>query len=181
LHIIPLTIQLTIDKERPMKALRNFFTTRAPAATILVRLIVGCVFLSEGIQKFLYPDALGIGRFTKIGIPYPEVMAPFSGAFEIACGGLIILGLLTRLAAIPMIINISVAIISTKIPIVLAHGYWMFNLPKLERYGFWSMAHESRTDFAMLLGSIFLLIVGAGSISLDALVFRPPYPQKPAA
>ncbi len=157
-----------------MKILKSFLTSRAPAATILIRLIVGCVFMSEGIQKFLYPEALGVGRFVKIGIPYPDVMAPFVGRFEIGCGGLIILGLLTRLAAIPMIINISVAIVSTKIPILLGYGFWIFNLPKVSQYGFWSMAHEARVDFAMLLGSIFLLIVGAGSISLDALFFRLP-------
>jgi putative oxidoreductase len=155
-----------------MKILKTFFTTRAPAATILIRLIVGSVFLSEGIQKFLFPDALGVGRFIKIGIPYPEIMAPFVGAFEIGCGSLIILGLLTRLAAIPMVINMTVAIASTKIPMLLGHGYWLFNLPKLNQYGFWPMAHEARVDFAMLLGAIFLLIVGAGSISLDALFFR---------
>ena len=131
---------------------------------------MGGTFLSEGIQKFLFPDALGVGRFVKIGIPYPEVMAPFVGVFEIVCGALLILGLLTRLAAIPMIINISVAIVSTKIPILLGHGFWMFNLPKANSYGFWTMMHEARTDFAMLLGGIFLLIVGAGCFSFDALL-----------
>ncbi|MGD0383100.1 MAG: DoxX family protein [Thermoguttaceae bacterium] len=155
-----------------MKILKTFLISRAPAATILIRLVVGSVFLSEGIQKFLFPDALGVGRFVKIGIPYPDIMAPFVGVFEIGCGSLIILGLLTRLAAIPMIINMTVAIASTKIPMLLGQGYWMFNLPKLNQYGFWSMAHEARVDFAMLLCAIFLLIVGAGSISLDALFFR---------
>jgi uncharacterized membrane protein YphA (DoxX/SURF4 family) len=145
------------------------FASRGPAATILVRLMVGAVFLSEGIQKFLFPDALGVGRFVKIGIPYPEVMAPFVGVFEIACGSLLILGLLTRLAAIPMIINISVAILSTKIPMLLGHGFWMFSSPKADQVGFWSMAHEARTDFCMLLGGLFLLVVGAGCLSFDAL------------
>ena len=149
---------------------RRTFATHAPYSTVLIRLIVGGTFLSEGIQKFLFPDALGVGRFVKIGIPYPEVMAPFVGVFEIVCGALLIVGLLTRLAAIPMIINISVAIVSTKIPVLLGHGFWMFNLPKANSYGFWSMMHEARTDFAMLLGGIFLLIVGAGCISLDALL-----------
>jgi putative oxidoreductase len=87
-----------------------------PAATILVRLVVGGVFLSEGIQKFLYPDALGVGRFTKIGIPAPEVMAPFVGVVEIIFGLLVIVGLLNRLAAIPLLIDILVAIATTKIP-----------------------------------------------------------------
>jgi putative oxidoreductase len=148
------------------------FGTRAPASTILVRLLVGAVFLSEGIQKFLFPDALGVGRFVKIGIPYPDVMGPFVGAFEIACGSLLILGLLTRLAAIAMIVNISVAILSTKIPMLLGHGFWLFSPPKPNQIGFWSMAHEARTDFCMLLGGVFLLIVGAGVLSIDAAICR---------
>lgn len=153
--------------------LRDFlFGTRAPAATILIRLIVGCVFLSEGIQKFLFPEALGVGRFARIGIPFPEIMAPFVGVFEIGCGALIVLGLLTRLAAIPMIVNMTVAILSTKIPILLGYGFWMFSPPKGGQAGFWAMAHEARTDFSMILGAVFLLIVGAGCLSLDALLAR---------
>lgn len=135
--------------------LRKLLTTQAPAAVVLVRLIVGGVFLSEGVQKFLFPDALGMGRFAKIGIPAPEVMAPFVGVCEIMCGVLFLLGLLTRLAAITMIINMLVAISTTKVPILIHDG-------------FWKMVHEARTDWAMLLGSIFLLIVGAGSWSFDA-------------
>jgi putative oxidoreductase len=152
--------------------LQDFLKTTAPAATVLVRVIVGWVFLSEGIQKFLLPDALGAGRFANIGIPSPEIMGPFVGVVEIMCGALLIAGLLTRLAALPLLINISVAILSTKVPILLGHGYWMFTLPKLPRYGFWSMMHEARTDLSMWMGLVFLLIVGAGSISLDALVTR---------
>jgi uncharacterized membrane protein YphA (DoxX/SURF4 family) len=155
-----------------MGILRRTFATQAPCSAILIRLIVGGTFLSEGIQKFLFADELGVGRFVKIGIPHPEVMAPFVGGCEIVCGALLILGLLTRLAAIVMIINISVAIVSTKIPLLLGHGLWMFNLPKVNSYGFWAIAHEARTDFAMLLGGIFLLIVGAGCLSLDALLSR---------
>ena len=97
-----------------MSFVQKTAATNAPAAVLLVRLIVGGVFLSEGIQKFLYPDAVGVGRFIKIGIPAPEVMAPFVGVFEISCGVLLILGLLTRLASIPMIINMLVAISTTK-------------------------------------------------------------------
>ena len=99
-------------------------------------------------------------------------MAPFVGVFEIGCGVLILLGLLTRLAAIPMIVNMTVAVLSTKIPILLGHGYWMFNLPKMNQYGFWSMAHEARVDFSMILGAVFLLIVGAGCLSVDAIISR---------
>src|SRR5207248_4120755 len=91
-----------------MTFFRKLLATDAPAAVILVRLIVGAVFLSEGIQKFLYPDALGVGRFAKIGIPYPEVMAPFVGVCETVCGLLFIVGLLTRLAAVTMIIDMLV-------------------------------------------------------------------------
>ena len=137
-----------------MSIFQRLLKTHAPAAVILVRLLVGGVFLSEGIQKFVYPDQLGVGRFVKIGIPHPEIMAPLVGCFEVGCGSLVILGLLTRLAAIPLIVVISVAIWTTKIP-MLAKG------------GFWSMAHEARTDYCMLLGGIFLLIVGAGVWSLD--------------
>jgi putative oxidoreductase len=153
----------------------NLFTrinsTTAYGAVVLIRLMVGGVFLSEGIQKFLFPDADGVGRFAKIGIPSPEIMAPFVGAIEITCGVLIMLGLFTRLASIPLLINISVAILSTKIPILIGHGYWHFSLPKLAQYGFWSMAHEARTDVSMLLGLLFLLCVGAGMWSIDAQLF----------
>ena len=130
--------------------------------------MVGLVFLTEGIQKFVYPEELGAGRFVKIGIPAPQVMGPFVGGVELVCGGLLLLGLLTRLATIPLLIDISVAIVSTKIPILLGHGFWGFALAKLPRYGFLSMMHEARTDFSMLLGLVFLLIVGAGAWSADA-------------
>lgn len=142
--------------------------TTAPRAVILIRLVVGAVFLSEGIQKFIYPAENAAGRFARIGIPAPEVMAPFVGVVEIVCGTLILIGFLTRLAAIPLIVNMLVAILSTKIPILLGHGFWGFSLRNLPYYGFWGMAHEARTDFAMLLGSLFLLIVGGGLWSIDA-------------
>ena len=155
-----------------MKLLQRIVVTTAPASTILIRVMVGTVFLSEGIQKFLYPDSLGAGRFAKIGIPSPEVMGPFVGIVEIICGGLILLGLGTRWAAVPLLIDISVAILSTKLPILLGHGFWGFQLPKLARYGFWSILHEARTDFSMLLGLIFLLIQGGGLWSFDRRLSR---------
>jgi putative oxidoreductase len=134
--------------------LTRTFRSHAPRSTILIRIVVGLVFLTEGIQKFLLPGELGVGRFIKIGIPFPEAMAPFVGVVEIVGGGLLLVGLLTRLATIPLIINMLVAIATTKIPILLKDGLW-------------KAAHESRVDGAMLLGSIFLLIVGAGLWSLD--------------
>jgi len=138
------------------------------APVLLIRLLVGWVFLVEGILKFSLPDELGVGRFVSTGIPAPGVMAPFVGGVEILFGLLVLAGFLTRLAAIPLLIDITVAILSTKIPIWLGHPYWRFALPKLKHYGFLSMLHEARTDLSMLLGLIFLLIVGGGTWSLDA-------------
>jgi putative oxidoreductase len=152
--------------------MRSLLRTSAPASVVLVRLLVGVVFLAEGVQKFLFPVELGVGRFTRIGIPYPEIMAPFVGGAEIVCGVVIILGLLTRFGALVMLINISVAIVSTKLPILLGHAVGPFSLATLARYGFWSAIHEGRTDLCMWLGSLFLVIVGAGVASLDASLAR---------
>jgi uncharacterized membrane protein YphA (DoxX/SURF4 family) len=142
-----------------MSLLQKITTTDAPASVILIRIAVGSVFLSEGIQKFINPGEVGAGRFAKIGLPNPDMLAPFVGSFEIICGILVLLGLLTRLAAIPLVVIMLVALSTTKIPILLDKG-------------FWSMAHDSRTDFAMLLGSVFLLIVGGGLWSLDSRLSR---------
>lgn len=122
--------------------------------TIIIRLIVGAVFLSEGIQKFLFPAIRGAGRFEKIGLPSPEFLGSFVGTFEILCGALILLGLLTRLASIPLFVIMIVAIATTKAEV-------------LANQGFWEMMHGSRTDWSMLLGSIFLLIKGGGYWSMD--------------
>ena len=149
-------------------SIKQIIQTNAPASVVLIRFVVGAVFLSEGIQKFLYPAENGAGRFARIGIPSPDVMGPFVGIVEIVCGTLILIGLLTRLAAIPLIIDMLVALLSTKIPILLGHGFWGFSLRNVPYYGFWGMLHEARTDLAMLFGSIFLLIVGAGVWSIDA-------------
>jgi putative oxidoreductase len=152
---------------------RSLLATSAPGWSILIRLLVGLVvFFPEGIQKLTFPAILGAGRFANIGIPYPEIMGPFVGIVETICGALIILGLFTRLAAIPLIIIMIVAILSTKVPILLGRDFWIFHVPKLARYGFWSMAHEARADFSMLLGSLYLLIEGAGVWSLDAILFK---------
>src|SRR5258707_14385682 len=95
----------------------DIFHTEASGWTVLVRLLVGLVvFLPEGIQKLTFPDILGAGRFANIGIPYPELLGPFVGVVETVCGMLIIVGLFTRLAAVPLIIIMVVAIVSTKVP-----------------------------------------------------------------
>ena len=128
---------------------------RGAAANVIVRLLVGTVFASEGIQKFLYPDALGAGRFAKIGIPWPQLSAPFVGVVEIVAGALVLAGLLTRLGAVLLLVDILVAIATTKVPMLLQKG-------------FWAAAHEARTDWCMLAGLIFILVAGPGTRALDA-------------
>jgi uncharacterized membrane protein YphA (DoxX/SURF4 family) len=142
-----------------MSLLRRSARTEGPPAVILVRVLVGWVFVSEGVQKFLFPDALGVGRFAKIGIPAPSFTAPFVGVVEIVFGTLLLAGLLTRLATVPLLIDMAVAIATTK-------------LPMLAKDGVWKTLHEARTDFSMVLGLLFLLIVGAGRWSLDARMAR---------
>jgi putative oxidoreductase len=131
------------------------WASRTARAVLLIRVLVGWVFLSEGVQKFVFPAQLGVGRFEKIGIPSAHFMAPFVGTVEIVCGTLLLIGLFTRLAAIPLLVDIIVAIATTKIPM-------------LAKSGVWSMLHEARVDFSMLLGLVFLLIAGAGTLALDA-------------
>lgn len=128
--------------------------TRIEFSTLLIRLMVGAVFLSEGIQKFLFAEEVGSGRFAKIGLPSPEILGPFVGTTEIIAGTLLLLGLFTRLAAIPTLVIMLVAISVTKIDIGLEQGVW-------------EMLHASRTDWSMLIGSIFLLIRGGGMASVD--------------
>lgn len=134
--------------------------------------MVGGVFLSEGLQKFLYPADLGSGRFEKIGIPAPEFFGPFVGTFEMVCGVMVLLGLLTRLTVLPLIAIMLVALVTVKIPILIGSEFLGFSLRPLSRYGLLSMLHESRNDLCMLLGSIFLLLTGAGPLSIDAKISR---------
>ena len=145
--------------------LKQIIQTSRHVAPLIIRLMIGAVFLSEGIQKFLYPAELGVGRFQKIGLPNPEFLAPFVGAFEIICGILVILGFVTRLAVIPLFIISSTAILTTKVPML--------------QKGFWPAAHEIRVDYCMWLGAIFLFVTGAGAVSLDAsLATRVDQPMK---
>jgi putative oxidoreductase len=127
-------------------------------AALLLRILVGWVFLTEGVQKFLFTETLGFGRFAKIGIPYPHIAAPFVGVVEIACGILLIVGLVTRFAAIPLLIDIGVAIATTKLPLLLHQG-------------FWPAMHEGRTDFCMVVGLVAILCIGPGRISCDTRRF----------
>lgn len=124
---------------------------------LIIRLIPGITFLLEGVQKFLYADTLGVGRFIDIGIPYATFWGPFVGVVEIVFGFLLIIGLFTRIAAIPLIIDMAVAFIYTKWPLLMHKG-------------FFPMFHDYRTDFAMTLCLIFLLVTGAGYYSFDRLL-----------
>lgn len=136
----------------------------APAATLLVRLMAGGVFLSEGILKFVY-TSLGVGRFTKLGLPFPEATATFIGVLEIAGGLLLVVGLLTRFIAIPFVLEMVVAILTTKVSVLL--GTTPLAAPP--KVGFWAVMHEGRSDYAQIMTCLFLLIAGPGPWSLDAL------------
>jgi len=138
---------------------KKLLHTTAPTATILIRIMVGGVFLSEGIQKFLFFDVLGKGQLVKIDTPLSASMLILLAILEMDCGIFILCGFFTRAAAIPLIIDILVTIIKTKIPILLKNG-------------FWSMAYETRLDFSLFLGLVFLLIVSAGPWSIDADIIR---------
>ena len=139
--------------------MKSVLQTDNDTTTIIIRVIVGVIFLSEGIQKFILPQERGAGRFEKIGFYYPEFFSSLVGSFEIVCGILIIIGLLTRLAVIPLIYIMLIALSTTKYKLFMATG-------------FWNLLHESRTDWAMLLSSIFLLINGGGKWSIDKTIYE---------
>jgi len=122
---------------------------------VFIRLAVGFIFFSQGILKFTDPH-MGVLRFARIGFPFPDFTAHFVGAFEITCGLLVLVGLFTRLAAVPLLIVILTAIATTKIPELFHAGQ-----------GFWFMVSDARTDFAMTMSLAFLLLAGAGGLSLD--------------
>jgi len=133
----------------------NSGSDKTQGAILAIRLLVGAVFFMEGIKKFIFPVQWGAGRFAGFGIPAPNVMGPFVGTFEIVCGLLVIFGLWTRLASVPLLCVISTAIVVTKFPILF-------------KAGFWRMEDVGRTDYSMFMGLIFLLFAGSGSLSVDA-------------
>jgi uncharacterized membrane protein YphA (DoxX/SURF4 family) len=141
-----------------MRSLFRFFfsSPQGPASILFIRLAVGLIFFTQGLLKYLDPK-MGVDRFTRIGFAHPYVTAHFVGAFEIICGFLVLIGLWTRAAAVPLLITISTAIASTKIPELFRANQ-----------GFWYMVSDARTDFAMLCSLLFLISAGAGAWSLDA-------------
>lgn len=133
---------------------------------IFIRLIVGLIFLSEGIQKYLFLESLGPGRFMQIGFNHPYFWAYFTGAFEMFCGILILMGFLTRLASIPLFTIMIIAFITTKLPI-------------LNYKGFWTFLHEYRTDFSLTILLIPLIIYGGGKWSVDLGILKSGNPAPP--
>ena len=142
----------------------------APRSTLLLRLMAGGVFLSEGILKFVYPNQ-GTGRFTKLGLPFPHETATFVGGLEIIGGLMLIVGLFTRIIAIPFIVEMVVAILSTKVALYLGTSP-LPPPPSPPTAGLWAVLHEVRSEYAQIVTSIFLLVVGPGAWSLDALLHR---------
>ena len=144
--------------------------TNGPGSILLLRLMAGGVFFWEGLLKFVYTNQ-GVGRFTKLGIPFPEVTANFVGGLEIVGGLLLLSGLATRLIAIPFVFEMIVAILSTKIGIFLGTSPLPLP-PALPKVGFWAVLHEIRSDYAQIMTTLFLLVNGPGKWSMDAVLER---------
>lgn len=140
--------------------------TEGPAAIVLIRLMVGGVFFWEGVLKFVYANQ-GVGRFTKIGIPFPEFSAHFVATFEIVGGLLLIFGLLTRFVSVPFIFQMIVAVLTTKVALYLGTSPLPLP-PSPPQVGFWAVLHEIRSDYAQIMCCLFLALVGPGTWSLDA-------------
>lgn len=142
-----------------MKFLDKLLFTENDTSVIWIRFVVGIIFFMEGIQKFVYADTLGVGRFIKIGIPYPEIMAPFVGVCEILFGIFILLGFLVRISFFPQIIIMITAILSTKLTVLLHSGILTF-------------FHDARNDLLMIFGLVFLFHKGSGAFSIDTLIIN---------
>lgn len=147
-------------------------TDRIPylnTAVVPLRLVIGlAVFVSEGLQKFLYPEALGAGRFADIGIPYPDLMGPAVGATEILCGLAVAIGWRCRWFSLPLLGVMCVALVTTKLPILLGSDLWIFHVRSLPRYGLLSALHEARTDLTVLAGLLVLYASNGGRWSVDS-------------
>jgi uncharacterized membrane protein YphA (DoxX/SURF4 family) len=149
--------------------------TDQASTTILVRLMIGAVFLSEGVQKFIFPEQRSTDQFETLGFAEAEIMAHYVGVFEVLAGILILIGLFTRAGALITLIITTTAIIITNIIVVLGESFYPSALSDLQTYGFWSMAPEIHTDWAMWLGSLFLLLKGGGRWSADLAIHKKNY------
>jgi uncharacterized membrane protein YphA (DoxX/SURF4 family) len=157
-------------------SINSLTDSRASGAVLLIRLYVGSIFVIEGVLKFVRTDALGPGRFAKIGLPLSDLLANLDGFLEIGCGLLILVGLFTKLATLPMIADMLGAILLTKVPLLWGNAALY---PK--EAGVWDFLHEARLEVAMLCGCVSLLIVGAGAYSVDASLRRGPAREQVAA
>lgn len=155
--------------------MQQLIKTDHSRTTILIRLMVGAVFLSEGIQKFIFPEQRSTDQFEKLGFAEAEMMAHSVGVFELLGGFLILIGLFTRAGALTTLIITTAAIIITNMIVVLGESFYPSALRELQTYGFWSMAPEIHTDWAMWLGSLFLLLKGGGRWSADLFIHRKNY------
>lgn len=167
------TNAMTLTPAERVRSIAAFFVRpsigQPMRATLLVRLVVGSVFLVSGLLKFLYENQ-GPGRFAKIGLPAPALLAQFVGSVEVVGGLLLILGLAVRIAALPLVIDMIVAIVTTKLPLLFGPGPEPVSaMPKI---GFWAFAYQARLDVTMLVSCIFLVVAGAGLWSLDAVLSR---------
>jgi putative oxidoreductase len=156
-----------------MRKLIDWFSNppdSAPRSTVLIRLMAGSVFLWEGILKFVYTNQ-GVGRFTKLGIPFPGSMAHFVAVLEIVGGLLLISGFLTRFISVPFIIEMIVAMLSTKISLYLGTSPLPLP-PSPPQVGLWAVLHEIRSEYAQIMSAGFLLIAGPGPWSVDAILAR---------
>ena len=156
-----------------LKEMTRFFLhppTSGPKATLAIRLMAGGVFFWEGLLKFAYANQ-GVGRFTKLGMPVPDVLAPAIAVLEIGGGLLLMSGLGTRLISLPFIVEMIVAILSTKISLFLGTSP-LPKPPSPPQSGLWAVLHEIRSDYAQIMSCIFLLAAGPGPWSLDAWLQR---------
>ena len=154
-----------------MKKLINWFAwppVTGPSSILMIRLLSGGVFFWEGLLKFAYPNQ-GVGRFTKLGFPFPEFTAHFVAGAEIIGGLFLLFGIFTRFTAFYFIIEMIVAIFSTKISLYLGTSPLPLP-PALPKVGFWAVLHEIRSDYAQILTSLFLFIEGPGRKSLDYIL-----------
>ena len=137
----------------------NILNTGSDSKIIFVRVIVGLIFISEGIQKYVVITMLGPEFFSGIGFRNPVFWAYFTGAFEMSCGLLILVGFLTRVASVPLLIIMMVAFVTTKLSLLTTHGFLTF-------------AHEYRIDFSLTILLVLLMIYGGGKWSFDLKILK---------